>query len=321
MTAVETKPTTPGDSGMRNAILGGVGVVVVLGILIVLARPANAPDDLSPLAAVVLGLVEGLTEYLPVSSTGHLLVTNELLGLGGTTEADLALETYAICIQLGAIMAVILLYRNRLRQMLRGLFGNDDDGRQLLLASIAAFVPTVVIALALKDPIRDNLFGPTTIATTWFIGGLAILWLARKGTFSRGGAALTEITIRQAVIIGVAQSIALLPGTSRSLVTIVAAVLVGLSLAAAVEFSFLLGLATLTAATLYEGKDNGGTLIDTFGYTAPLLGLVVAFISAAVAIKWMVAWLEQRGFELFGWYRIVIGVAAGVAIAAGALAG
>ncbi len=321
MTAVETKPATPGDSGIRNAILGGVGVLLVLGILIILARPANAPDDLSPLAAIVLGLVEGLTEYLPVSSTGHLLVTNELLGLGGTTEADLALETYAICIQLGAIMAVILLYRNRLRQMLRGLFGNDDDGKQLLLASIAAFIPTVVIALALKDPIRDNLFGPTTIATTWFIGGLAILWLARRGTFSRAGAALTEITIRQAVIIGVAQSIALLPGTSRSLITIVAAVMVGLSLAAAVEFSFLLGLATLTAATLYEAKDNGGTLIDTFGYTAPLIGLVVAFVSAAVAVKWMVAWLEQRGFELFGWYRIVIGVAAGIAIATGALAG
>lgn len=320
MTAVETKPTAPRDSGMRNAILGGIGVLVALGVLIVLARPAAAPDDLSPLAAIVLGLVEGLTEYLPVSSTGHLLVTNELLGLGGTEEADLALETYAICIQVGAIMAVVLLYRNRLRQMLRGLLGSDEDGKQLLLASIAAFVPTVVIALILKDPIRDNLFGPTTIATTWFVGGLAILWLVRKGFFDRGGAALTNITIRQAVIIGVAQSIALLPGTSRSLITIVAAVFVGLSLAAAVEFSFLLGLATLSAATLYEAKDNGGALIDTFGYTTPLLGLVVAFVSAAVAIKWMVAWLEQRGFAIFGWYRIIIGIAAGIAIVTGALA-
>jgi len=303
----------------RTAIIGAlvIGALLVVGIIV--ARPAAAPDDLSPLAAVILGLVEGLTEYLPVSSTGHLLVTNELLGLGGTEDADLALDTYAICIQVGAILAVLLLYRDRIMQMVMGMLGRDEDGRTVLIGSICAFVPTMAIAFVLRDPVRDNLFGATPIAVAWFLGGLGILALVRSGRLDAPGQALAEISIKQAVIIGVAQSFALWPGTSRSLITIVAAVTVGLSLAAAVEFSFLLGLATLTAATVYEGADNGGNLIDTFGWTTPIIGLVVAFVSAAVAIKWMVSWLEEKGFEVFGWYRLVIGVAAGIAIAAGAL--
>lgn len=315
--------TSPEDraraSQDRLALLGAAGVLAVLAIGIAVARPAAAPDDLSPLAAVILGLVEGLTEYLPVSSTGHLLVTNELLGLGGTEDADLALDTYAICIQVGAILAVMLLYRERLWGMVMGMLGRDDDGRQVLIGSISAFLPTMVIAFLLRDPVRDNLFGATPIAVAWVVGGLGILALVRSGRLDQGGAPLASITVRQAVIIGIAQSLALWPGTSRSLVTIVAAVLVGLSLGAAVEFSFLLGLATLGAATVYEGLDNGGNLIDTFGWTTPLIGLVVAFVSAAVAIKWMVSWLEERGFEIFGWYRLAIGIAAGIAIATGAL--
>lgn len=292
----------------RAAVGGFVGVMVALAIGIAIARPADAPDELSTLAAIILGLVEGLTEYLPVSSTGHLLITQELLGLGGTDEADLALDTYAICIQAGAILAVVVLYRDRLLQMLRGVTSGDVEGRNLLLATIAAFVPTVVLALAFQDVVRDRLFGPTPIAAAWIVGGIAILLLVRTGRFDRAGAAITELTTQQAVIIGVAQAIAIWPGVSRSLITIVAAVLVGLSLGAAVEFSFILGLATLSAATLWEALDNGGNLIDTFGIASPLIGLVVAFISAVAAIRWMVGWLEQRGFAVFGWYRIAAGI-------------
>lgn len=313
--ATNTRPSLTGRSATMITAIGGGLVFLALAIGILIARPASAPDEMSVLAAIILGLVEGLSEYLPISSTGHLLVTQELLGLGGTEDADLALDSYAICIQAGAILAVLLLYRARIGQMLQGAVGSDPDGRRLLIGTIAAFVPTVIIALALQDPVRDQLFGPSPIAAAWIVGGLGILYLVRTNRLQQAGDAITSITLRQAVIIGVAQSIALWPGVSRSLVTIVAAVLVGLSLAAAVEFAFILGLATLGAATAYEALQNGDNLIDTFGWTTPLIGLVVAFFSAAIAIKWMVTWLEERGFEIFGWYRIVAGIGVIIGIA------
>ena len=272
---------------------------------------------LSVFAAVVLGLVEGLTEYLPVSSTGHLLVTNEILGLGGTAESDQALDAYAICIQAGAILAVIVLYQERIRQMLDGLLGRSAEGRTVLLAVVAAFVPTAIIGLALKNVVREQLFGVGPIAAAWLIGGLAILVLVRSGRLERAGAELHQITLVQAVIIGVGQAIALWPGVSRSLVTIVVAVLVGMSLAAAVEFSFLLGLVTLSAATVLTAASDGELLIDTFGILTPVIGLVVAFVAAVVSVRWMVSWLQSRGLAVFGYYRVVIGIAAFAALGLG----
>jgi undecaprenyl-diphosphatase len=300
--------------------VGGVAIVAALGVLVAVARDgaSEATGGLSLAAATVLGVVEGVTEYLPVSSTGHLLVAQRLLGLGGDANDD-ALDTYAICIQAGAILAVLLLYRGRVLQMLDGLRGRDLEGRRALLAVLAAFVPTVVIAVGLEGVVRDRLFGPGPVAAAWLAGGAFILWMARS-PWSRGGSLrLVDLTVRQALIIGLCQSLALWPGVSRSLVTIAAGLAIGLTLAAAVEFSFLLGLLTLTAATAYEGLKNGSELVETFGIASPLLGLVVAFVAALVAVRWMVAWLEQRGLEVFGWYRIAIGVAALVAMAVGAL--
>lgn len=297
------------------AIAGFAATVVFLTVAIVIARPAEAADDLSILSSVILGLVEGLTEYLPVSSTGHLLVVQQLLGLGGTEASDLALDTYAICIQAGAILAVLVLYRRRLVQMLAGVRGNDPAGRRLFAATLSAFLPTVVIALALGDLIRDRLFDVVPIAIAWIAGGFAIFVLVRTGRIQRSaGRDITDLGVRHAAIIGTAQAIALWPGVSRSLVTIVAAVLVGLSLHAAVEFSFILGLATLSAATAYEALNNGANLIDQFGLVSPIVGLVVAFASAVVAIRWMVGWLESRGFGFFGGYRIAVGVGTLVAL-------
>ncbi len=280
---------------------------------------ADDPTTLSWSSAAVLGLVEGITEYLPISSTGHLLVAERVLDLGGTKAADDALDTYTICIQAGAIVAVLLLYRRRVGQMIAGLFGRDVGGRQLLVATVVAFVPTVIIALALEDPIRSRLFGVGPVAAAWLVGGLAILFLVRSDRLHRGGLAITDLSVKHAAIIGVAQSIALWPGVSRSLVTIIAALLLGLSISAAVEFSFILGLATLGAATIYEGAKNGGELVDVFGVANPLIGLVVAFVSAVVAVRWMVGWLEQRSFEVFGWYRIAAAVIVTGAVALGAI--
>ena len=284
------------------------GTAALLAVAAVVQRD-EGPDSLTWLGAVGLGMVEGLTEYLPVSSTGHLLVSGRILGLGGTESQDQALDTYAICIQLGAIAAVLVLYRQRVAQLFRGLTGSDADGRRILIAMVAAFTPTVILALSLQDVVRDRLFGPGPIAVAWVVGGVLILAVPSARQARDGSIELPGLDARRAAMIGLAQAVALWPGTSRSLVTIVAALAVGLSLRAAVEFSFLLGLVTLGAATVYEGAQNGGELIDTFGVVTPLLGLVVAFVSAVAAVRWMVSYLEDRGLELFGWYRIAIGVA------------
>ena len=281
------------------------------------ATAVDGADDLSIGSAVILGLVEGLTEYLPVSSTGHLLVTNEILGLAQSEEAERALDTYAICIQAGAILAVLVLYRERIAQMVDGLLGRSDEGRRILLAVLTAFVPTAIIGLLIVDWVRDQLFGLPPIAGAWLVGGLAILALTRSGLMERGGRNLAELTLPRAALIGVAQAVAMWPGTSRSLITIVAAVLVGLSLSAAVEFSFLLGLVTLGAATAATAVEDGGQLIDLYGLAAPAVGLVVAFVAALVSVRWMVGWLQERSFDVFGWYRIAIGLAAFAALALG----
>ena len=299
--------------------------LVAAALTVMWATPAGAAfqdssgSELSVLEAVILGLVEGLTEYLPVSSTGHLLVTNTLLGLDEPAAVEEAIETYAICIQLGAIIAVVFLYWGRLRQMLDGLLGRDADGRRILIAVIISFAITVAIALPAEDTIKARLFGVGPIAAAWIVGGLVILFLSRRGWFDKAGAELATITTRQAAIIGVMQAIAMWPGVSRSMITIIAAVLVGLSLRAAVEYSFLLGLITLSAATAYEGLQGGDQLIDTFGWTTPLIGLFVAFVSAMAAVKWMVTWLNEKGFEIFGWYRVAVGILAFVLLAVGAI--
>lgn len=297
----------------RRFALAAFVIIAAGALLLLTASPAAAQETstaatgLSVFAAVVLGVVEGLTEYLPISSTGHLLVGEEFLDLGGTPDADLALDTYAICIQAGAIAAVMVLYRGRVAQMLDGVRGRDDEGLGLVYSILAAFAPTVVIALLLQDVVRDALFGPGPIAAAWIIGGIAILLVPRYFRDRLRDGELADLTIVHSVWIGIAQALALWPGVSRSLVTIAAALAVGLRLKAAVEFSFLLGLITLGAATAYEAVSNGSNLIDTFGILTPAIGLVVAFLSAIVAVKWMVKWLEERSFAVFGWYRIAAG--------------
>ena len=302
-------------------VLGGA-----LAIWLMAATPAaafqgadGAMIELSVLQAIILGLVEGLTEYLPVSSTGHLLVTNELLGLNETEASEAAIETYAICIQVGAIIAVLFLYQERIRQMIDGLLGRSEEGRRILIAVIIAFTFTAIIGLSLQDIIRDRFFGVPPIAGAWLVGGIGILILSRTGWFDRTTKELGTLTWQNAVVIGLIQAIAIWPGVSRSMITIIGAVLIGLSLRAAVEFSFLLGLITLTAATALEGLQGGAELVDTFGITTPLIGLVVAFVSAMGAVKWMVSWLNDKGFEVFGWYRVAIGILAFILLAAGVI--
>ncbi len=280
---------------------------------VIVAATATAPVPAMTWGqAVILGLVEGLTEYLPVSSTGHLLLTQRLMGLAGEGDDRIAAESYAICIQAGAILAVLGLYFGRVRAMAMGVIGRDPEGRRLALRILLAFLPAAVIGLLAEDWIKGALFGggqwdlwPTVAA--WFVGGLVILGVHRRlARYPGRGVPLASLTARMALGIGLAQCIAMWPGVSRSLATILGGVGVGLTLGAAVEFSFLLGLLTLTASTLYDALNNGGTIIATYGLLRPLVGLLVAMLSAAVAVKWMVAYLQRHGLALFGYYRIAL---------------
>ena len=258
--------------------------------------------------ALILGLVEGITEYLPVSSTGHLLIAQRLLGI----EEGEAANAYAIAIQGGAIIAVLGTYRHRVAGMVNGLMGRDAAGQKLALSLIAAFMPAAVLGLLFNEAIEQHLFGVKPVIAAWVVGGILILALSRWIAARREGMDLGALTWRAAVLIGFIQAIAMWPGTSRSLVTILGGLAVGLSLAAAVEFAFLLGVVTLTAASAYSIMKSGDGMLVSYGWPALITGFLAAWASAALAVKWMVAWLNRHGLALFAWWRFAAAAAAAV---------
>jgi undecaprenyl-diphosphatase len=249
--------------------------------------------------ALILGVVEGLTEYLPVSSTGHLLIVQRLLGIDSTPAAN----AYAIVIQAGAILAVLGLYRRRVGEMLLGLVGRHPAGQRLLWALLAAFVPAAVLGFLFDKPIERLLFGPWPVVVAWAAGGVLLVLVGRR-LIGREGLSIERVPPRLAVLIGLAQCAALWPGVSRSMATILGGVAVGLSLGAAVEFSFLLGLITLGAATVYKLASAGKVLLASYGLLPIAVGFVAAWLSAVLAVRWMVAWLNGHGLGVFGWWRL-----------------
>ena len=290
---------------------------------------------MAPWQAFILGVIEGITEYLPISSTGHLLVAQHLMGIGAASPAaKAAADTFAICIQGGAILAVIGLYYKRVLQMILGVFGRDPEGLKLAISIVVGFLPAAVIGMILNDWIEEKLFGMWPVIFAWVVGGALILataWWAKRGPKRGEGVELLELTWKMALVIGLLQCVAMWPGTSRSLMTIVGGLLVGLSVRAAVEYSFLLGVLTLTAATAkkavwkvhdldaaYDVWFGGARLMwDSYGALPLIVGVIAATASAAVAVKWLVSYLQSHGLSMFGWYRIAIGCAIGGLVAAG----
>lgn len=264
--------------------------------------------------ALILGLVEGLTEYLPVSSTGHLLVAQRLLGIEGGEAAN----AYVIVIQAGAIIAVVGLYRQRIVQMASGIFGGAPAGRRVALALLVGFVPAAVLGFVGEETIERYLFGAWPVVAAWAIGGMVLLVVAPRIRRDHGHE-LEAIAIRSGLIIGIAQCAALWPGVSRSLSTILGGLAAGLSLAAAVEFSFLLGLVTLGAATAYKALDSGAAILEAYGVVEIALGFLAAWVSAVLAVKWMVAWLNRRGLAVFGWWRLAAAAIVGALLLTGRL--
>jgi undecaprenyl-diphosphatase len=250
--------------------------------------------------SVILGLVEGVTEYLPVSSTGHLILAQRLLGI---PEGDAA-DAYAVCIQVGAILAVLGLYRLRAVQMVRGVLGQDPAGRRLFVNVVVAFLPALVLGGAFSHTIKEHLFGLWPVVVAWFVGGVAILGTRVAVASARVGKGLDALDVRTAALIGLCQCLALWPGTSRSLVTILGAVLLGMSLEAAVEFSFLLGLLTLTAATAHDVLKYGAVMVEAYGIGQLVLGGAVAAVAAGASVRWLVGWLQAHGLALFAGWRI-----------------
>lgn len=287
--------------------------------------------------AIILGLVEGITEYLPVSSTGHLIITTELMRFDEAVRPHV--DAFNIVIQGGAILAVAGLYFPRIVQMLKGFVGKDDAGRRLLINLFVAFLPAAVFGVLLDSTIQKYLFSTWPVLAALFAGGIWMIWLDRwRGRHlieekaegvpeeqSRFCMDVDDLTWKHALTIGFLQCVAMWPGTSRSMMTIAGGTLIGLKPRAAAEFSFLLGLPTLGGACVYKlgrnlqesAERDEPNMFEALGTLPLVLGLVVATFSAAVAIKWLVAFLTKHGLSAFGWYRIALCIVLGSLVAAG----
>lgn len=300
----------------------------------------DAPQDAQSLSyydALALGLVEGVTEYLPVSSTGHLILTNAALGLNGDAPVldrsgevlmvdgkdgapqrpytiGEAAFAYIIVIQAGAIAAVLLLYRASVIEIIKGCLGASPKGRKLAVNLAVAFLPAAVLGLLLNDWIEE-LLGENVmaVAAALIAGAFVMLFVEHRRKRSAKQdepvarlASLEELPPKKAFLIGCCQCAALWPGTSRSMATIVGGYIAGLSPAHSAEFSFLLGLITLGAASGYTLLKDGPEMLQALPAGPVMAGCLVAFISAAVAVKWLVIYLSRHGLALFAWYRLLL---------------
>jgi undecaprenyl-diphosphatase len=260
-------------------------------------------DQPTLLTAAVLGLVEGLTEFLPVSSTGHLIVAGSLLGYTGEQA-----KMFEIVIQAGAILAVCWEYRARLAHVIAGL-GRDALARRFVANLAIAFLPSALIGVVLAAKIKALLFAPVPVACAFVAGALVIVWVERRQ--KRNPAAVRIVDVDEmrwpdALKVGVAQAFALIPGTSRSGATIIGGMLFGLSRKAATEFSFFLAIPTLLAATAYE-LYKGAELLTAASTPAFAVGFVVSFVSAFAVVRWLIRYVAHHDFVPFAWYRIAFG--------------
>jgi len=306
--------------GAALALLGLIGISECLAAST--PPPADEPAEhkqtLSYSDAIILGLVEGATEFLPISSTGHLILTNHYLGLNqdipvGSELAPITLkeaaDAYVIIIQIGAIAAVLLIYWGKVLSIVLGFLGKSREGLILGRNLLIAFIPAPIFGLTLESTIDRYLFNSWPVVIALIVGAVIMIaaekWRARQPP-AQQELKLHEMSMQQSLLIGLMQCLALWPGTSRSMVTIVGGYLVGLTPCRSAEFSFLLGLITLTGAAVYKGARTGSGMIHAFGWTPVLLGCLVAAVSAAIAVKWLVAYLGKHGLLLFAMYRIAL---------------
>ena len=254
--------------------------------------------------ATILGIVEGLTEFLPVSSTGHLIIVSDFLGFGKSASAD----TFVIAIQTGAILAVCWYYRDRILSILTGL-KHDNQQQRLVINTLVAFFPAAVMGFLIAGFLKQYLFNPVSVATALILGGVLILcvehWNLKRKAKPRVRE-MDDMTWLDALKVGCAQCFAMIPGTSRSGATIIGGLLVGLSRKAATEFSFFLSIPTILGATTYELWRSHDLLVMD-NAPAFLVGTVVSFLSALIVVHWLIRFVSSHDFRVFGWYRIIFG--------------
>ncbi len=257
-------------------------------------------DGLIFIKALLLGLVEGVTEFLPISSTGHLIIAGDLLNFTGEKA-----KTFEIAIQLGAILAVCWNYRAKITEVARGLT-HDSRAQRFVMHLIIAFLPAAFLGLAFHKTIKEYLFHPFNVAIALAMGGIIIILIERRAYRPRVQT-VEEMRWHHALKIGLCQALSLFPGTSRSGATIMGGMLFGLSRQAAAEFSFFLAIPTMFSATLYDLYKNWGLLnSQDFGMFA--VGFIAAFLSALLAVKALLRFIAQHSFEAFAYYRIVFGL-------------
>lgn len=250
--------------------------------------------------AAILGVVEGLTEFLPVSSTGHLIIAGDLLDFN-----DQRARVFEIAIQLAAILAVVWEYRVKIAEVLLGL-PSQPQSRRFALNVVIAFLPSAVLGLMFAGHIKTYLFNPLTVATAFIVGGLLILWAERRDHRVKVYS-IDDMTWRDALKVGFAQSLALIPGTSRSGATIIGGLFFGLERRVATEFSFFLAIPTMFAATFYDVYKHRAVLsLDDVPLF--LVGGVTSFVSAFLAVRGLLRYISRHDFTLFAWYRIAFGI-------------
>jgi undecaprenyl-diphosphatase len=251
------------------------------------------------LKAIILSLVEGVTEFIPVSSTGHLILAGELLDFNGPLAS-----TFEVVIQLGAILAICVLYFRRLVNVVLGL-GSDPASQRLAAAIIIAFLPAALLGLLLHDFIKQVLFSPYVVCISLIVGGIAILLIERlkpAEKFER----VDEVKPLTALQIGLFQCVSMIPGVSRSGATIMGALLLGVERKAAAEFSFFLAIPTMLGATALD-LWKGRALLDQSQFLIIAIGFAGAFISSLVVVRWLIGYVSRHDFQIFGWYRIIFG--------------
>ena len=258
-------------------------------------------DSLLLLKAAVMGLVEGLTEFLPISSTGHLILAGSLLGFD-----DDKAKVFDIAIQTGAILAVIIVYWQKISTTVRAL-PHSAAAQRFAFNVFIGFVPAVILGLLLGKAIKAHLFTPGVVATTFIVGGFIILWAERRPASAVRIHEVEDMRGRDALKVGLVQCLAMIPGTSRSGATIIGGMLLGLSRKAATDFSFYLAIPTLIGAGAYSLYKERALLSMA---DAPLfgVGLLVSFLSAWVCVRWLLKFISSHSFEVFAWYRIVFGL-------------
>jgi len=260
--------------------------------------------------AIIMGIVEGITEFLPISSTGYLILSADIMGFWTKEKADL----FIVVIQLGAILAVIYEYWGRLWGALMGLITGKSEGpnalknpRQLGLSLIVATIPVMIVGFTMADQIKEYLFNPYTVAIMLILGGLLIFYVERKPIPVVAEEA-EDVSLKHALLIGLFQCLALIPGTSRSGSTIIGALWLGVSRKAAAEFSFFLGIPVIVGAGLLDMIKHKDVLASSEDWVVLAVGVVVSFIVALLCIRWLVDWVSRRDFTIFAWLRIVTGV-------------